>query len=325
MIYHGVNIGHGYVKYITLDDHGSERTLEPFPAMIAPARGSVSASDEAPTTELDGTRYWVGEEARLSPYPMTILAQERLTHPVFIPVLVRSAIQRLALEHCPGICVTCLPATWTQDRVKCQALGQRLRAGAGEDFYTRIRVIPEPVAMLCAVALNNWGATTNHELIRGRVGVIDLGHHTVNLAVVNSLQLVDGSLHTWNLGSARPLAQIAATLSAHFERELSLHDTDLIVRQQSIVIRGTAHPLPQHWDTPLRENGLAIATKIQEVWGSGASLDTILIGGGGALLDQVVRGIRRHFPHARRLQDPQQAIALGCARFARRMAERSNA
>jgi hypothetical protein len=319
MIYHGVNIGHGYVKYITLDENGIEQTLPPFPAMIAPARSDVGTLAEAPTTELDGIPYWVGEEARLSPYPTTILAQERLTNATFIPVLVRSAIQRLELEDSPGPCVTCLPATWAQDREKCRSLGQQLRAGARNgDFYTRIRVVPEPVAMLCAVALGNKGTTTNIDLVQGTVGIIDLGHHTVNIAAVNNLQLVDGSLHTWNLGSARPLAQIASRLSAHFERELSLNDADQIVRNQAIVIRGVAQPLPPNWETPLRENGQAIATKVQEVWGSGAHLDTILIGGGGAALAQIVQGIRDHFPHARRLQDPQQAIALGCARFARR-------
>ncbi len=323
MVFHGVNIGHGFVKYLALDHKGNERVLTPFPAMIAPARNSVSALQEAPTTDFDGVSYWVGDDAHLSPHPITILAQERLTDRVFLPVLLRTAIQRMELASASGPCVSCLPATWARDKAKCQALGAMLRNGAGtgtnSPYYTRIKVIPEPVGLLCAVALDNTGNITQNSLINGTVGIIDLGHHTVNVAAVTNLHLVDGSLHTWNLGSARPLTQIASTLSAHFERELSLHETDQVVRNESIVIRGEPQPLPEGWDTPLVENGLAIATKLQEVWGSGASLNAILIGGGGAALAQVVQGIQSRFPHAQRVQEPQQAIALGCARFARRM------
>jgi plasmid segregation protein ParM len=319
MIYHGVNIGHGFVKYIALDQKGNERSLPPFPAIIAPARNSVGTLQEAPTTEHDGVPYWVGEHASLSPTPTTFLAQERLTDPVFLPVLLRTALHRLHLTTAPGPCVTCLPATWARDKAKCQALGAQLRTGAGQDYYPRIKVIPEPVALLCAVALDNSGAIIQNELVRGTVGIVDLGHHTVNVAAVHNLHLVDGSLHTWNIGSSRPLNAIASTLSAHFERELSLHDADQVVRSQAILIRGETHPLPHDWDAPLHENGQAIATKLQEVWGAGTHLDAILIGGGGAALPQVVQHIRTRFPQSKRVQDPQQVIALGCARFARRL------
>ena len=66
---------------------------------------------------------------------------------------------------------------------------------------------------------------------------------------------------------------------------------------------------------PLAEQVLAEATQL---WNGGAALDAILISGGGALL--LGPYIRRHFRHARVVDDPVFANALGYWRFAQRLA-----
>jgi len=319
---HVPNIGHGYVKYVIIDRDGLEREPVIFPAMVGRAASTVAgAIARAETVEHGDTAWWVGEDALLAPSPLTILAQERLADPAFIPVLVRGAVQRLGGTNggVPGYCVTGLPATWASDVEKAKLLGEHLRAAHGS--YTGIRVIPEPLGLVYAAALDNHGQIVGDPaLLNGQVAVIDLGHHTVDVAVLRKLVPIPTNLDTYALGTARPLQLIRAHLSATFERELTLYETDQAMRAGEVTIAAQPRQLPAGWDRPLLENGEAIAARLVEAWGSGGQFDAVLIGGGGAELTQIVSAIQRRFGHAQVVPQSQTAIARGYARLARRLA-----
>lgn len=319
---HGVNIGHGYVKYALIGPDGSERVLPAFPAMVAKAGASVSgALARAESVTMGDDFWWTGEDALLSPAPITYLGQERLADPLFIPTLLRGALHRLGLSAgTGGVCVTGLPASWAADETKARALGERVRAAL--PGYRHIRVIPEPLGLVYAALLDTSGqlAAGDVALSAGRVGVVDLGHHTDDLCVVDRLRPLPASLATFQIGTARPLAQVAALIGATYERELTLAEADAAVRARTLWVAGQPRPLPEGWQEPLIENGEALAARLVERWGRGADLDAILIGGGGAELPQKVQAIQRRFPQARVVSQPQTAIARGYARLARRLA-----
>lgn len=315
---HGPNIGHGFVKYVVIDEHG-ERSVT-TPAMIAPARRQVTGQlHQVRTVDIQSLPYWTGEDALLSGSPLTILAADRLTDPVFIPALVAGAMQRLGHLNgaSTGACVTGLPATWALDPERCRSLGARLReAYIG---YQTIRVIPEPLGLIYAALLDNAGDLVGDPALQaGSVGVIDLGHHTVDIAIVRQLVPQPQSLDTWQLGTARALSEIRGRLAAATERELSLFEADQAVRSERIRVAGKDEHLPLGWDRPLLELADQIASRLQEAWGAGAHLDTILIGGGGAELKILVAAIQRRFAQAWAVERPQLAIARGYARLARR-------
>ncbi len=319
---HGPNIGHGFVKYVIIDEHGVELTPTIFPAMIAGAgRAVAGALAQATSIECNGKHWWVGADALLSPAPRTLLAQERLHDPVFIPALLRGALGRLGNLNgaSTGICVTGLPATWATDSDKARQLGERLRAAT--PIYRSIRVIPEPLGLIYNALLDNHGNLIGDPaLISGQVAVVDIGHHTVDIAVIQRMIPVPAGLDTYQLGTARPLQQIRARLAHVFERELTLYETDQAVRAGGVKVAGQCQPLPNSWDRPLRENGTLIATRLVETWGRGTQFDAILIGGGGAELAPLVAAIQQHFPHAQVVAQPQTAVARGYARLARRLA-----
>jgi hypothetical protein len=254
-----------------------------------------------------------------------MLAQERLGDPAFIPALLRAALSRLgsgtdAARCVPtgGYCVTGLPSTWAADPAKARQLGDRLRAATSQ--YSGIRVIAEPLGLVYSALLDNHGEIAGDTaLSAGTIAVADLGHHTVDTAIIRQLAAVPSGLNTFTLGTARPLREIRAQLSATFERELTLYETDLVVRVGTLSTAGKARPLPLAWDQPLRENGAAIAARLVEEWGSGVQFDAILLGGGGAAEPRLVSAIQARFPHAVVVDRPQTAIARGYARLARRL------
>lgn len=322
---HGPNIGHGFVKYVIIDEHGKELTPMIFPAMVAGAGKAVAgALVQATSVEFGGKHWWVGADALLSPSPRTVLAQERLVDPTFIPTLMRGALGQFGNLNgsSTGICVTGLPATWAADREKAKQIGERLRAAT--PIYRSIRVIPEPLGLVYSVLLDNNGTLAGDPAMHsGQVAVVDIGHHTVDVAVIQRMIPVPSGLDTYQLGTARPLQQIRAQLGQVFERELTLYETDQAVRAGRLRVAGQLQALPSEWDRPLRDNGELIATRLVEAWGRGAQFDHILIGGGGAELAPLVEAIQQRFPHATVVEQPQTAVARGYARLARRLGQQA--
>ena len=317
---HGANFGHGFVKYSIIDPTGQSLPPLVFPALLAPASAHVPGTLHATPGVMVGEQdYWVGETALLSPHPRTSLGQQRLRDPHFIPALVRHALHQLAAHGAAeGVCVTGLPATWTRDPTHAHALGARLRAATS--LFTEILVIPEPLGVLYALLLDEHGHVCGDEaLVHGTVGVIDLGHHTLDLSVITALRPHADQLVTIPLGTAHALDLIRTHLSTVFERDLSLHATDYAVRTGRVTIAGHARPLPDGWEHPLHTYGETLATRLHETWGTGRQLDAILIGGGGAELAPLTHAIQHRFPHAQVVPDPQLAVARGYARLARRL------
>ncbi len=319
---HGPNLGNGYVKYVVIDQTGQEQPPVVFPATIARAQHTTDGALRQTLTVTVGEQdWWTGDDTRMSSTPLTLLSQERLTDPVFIPALLLGALARMPRVQgaAPSACVTGLPATWSQERSKMQHMGDRV-ASAGYP-YRSIHVIAEPVGLVYAEWLDTNGRIVGDSALEcGRIGVIDLGHLTVDLAIIEHGKPVSESLDTYQLGTAHPLRQIRGRLSAQFDLDLTLHQADQAVQQERLRVAGTYRPLPDGWDQPLLTNAEAIVSRLVGTWGTGGNLDAILIGGGGAAQERIVTAIIDQFPHAQVVPDPQTAIARGYARLARRIA-----
>ncbi len=185
-------------------------------------------------------------------------------------------------------------------------------------------MIAEPLAIVYARLLNNDGDVVGApELQQGKVAVIDLGHHTVDVGVIDAMRPQPHTLATFQLGTAKPLAAIKQRLAARFEVDFSLHAVDQAVRTGTIKVAGKTIDLPQGWDQPLRDNGATIAVQLGELWGNGAQFDAILIGGGGSAVAAITHAILNQFAHADVIPEGQIAVALGYARLARRFGKQS--
>lgn len=321
---HGVNAGHGYTKLVIINRHGQQLDPVVFPSQLAEAGSQQvqGATRQPARIEAGGTSWWVGEDAQLADQQLTMHTAERLDDAAFIPALVRSAYQRAGLigDHANGVCVSCLPATWAASRERCAALGARIRAGTPLSFE-RLRVIPEPVALLYSLLFDDDGQEIGDQQLNGQVGVIDAGQVTLDLAIVRRRLPIEDRLATSaDLGMAVALNKVRARLSGALDMDLSLYEVDQAIRTGSVRMYGDAVRLPDGWDRPLISHANAMAAWIGEAWRGGAKLDAIVLGGGGAELEIVADRVRRLFRHLHVVERPQVAVALGCARYARALA-----
>ena len=98
--------------------------------MVARAEASVAgALVRASRARIGDRQFWTGYDAQLSPSQLTMLGQDRLTDPYFIPALLSSALGRFPHLNGAGggVCVSGLPATWALDTELASALGARIR------------------------------------------------------------------------------------------------------------------------------------------------------------------------------------------------------
>ncbi len=280
---HGVNAGHGYTKLVIINRHGEQLDPIVFPSQVAEAgtQQVQGATRQPARIEAGGSSWWVGEDAQLADTQLTMHTAERLDDEAFLPALIQAAYDRVSRldEEDGAICVSCLPATWAARRERCAALGARIRAGSPIAFE-RLRVIPEPVALLYSLLFDDDGREVGDPQLNRQVGVIDAGQVTLDLAVVRRRLPIEDRLATSaDLGMAAALNKVRARLSGALDMDLSLYEVDQAIRTGHVQMYGNAVRLPDGWDRPLISHVNAMAAWIGEAWRGGAKLDAIVLGG----------------------------------------------
>lgn len=320
LLAHGVNVGYAYTKYVLNLPTGDEQSVV-FPSLLAPAQGQLQgALRRIEVYDLKGQQWWVGEDALLGQYTSD-LRQDRLNDRHFIPVMVRAAVNKLRIPDMRGVCVSGLPASWSEDKEKGLALAEHLRyGGRGLYDFRPIKIINEPLAVVYSQALDVFGEVTDNEtLVEGRVAVVDLGHYTVDVVIVNALRPEPKTLATYTLGTSTALSRIRSMINGAYELDLSLYEVDQSLRRGTVKVAGQEQELPKGWDSTLMHNGDEIASRLTEEWKRGANIDCVLIAGGGAELAPLAQAIAHRFQQSIIAGDGQIAIARGYARFARRL------
>ena len=327
----GLNTGHGFAKIALLTDGHAPITVT-VPAVVSPAQRQLAgAIRRVETVSFDRSTWWIGDDALLTRDARSAMTQDRLKDPTFIPVLVKGTLEALA-RRSNGVqvdqlvpeayCVSGLPATWSLDRTLAGALAERLRAAAQ---LGKVKIIAEPLGLLYAALLNNNGEIAGDERLQsGTVAVVDLGHQTVDVAVMERMIPQADALATYELGTARPLHAIQQRLQVTFNVQLSPYQVDQAIRAGRLTLGAIDSPLPHGWDKPLRENAKNIVIKLAEAWSSGLQFDAIIVGGGGAEVPIIAQAIQERFrSNAHVVPEGQMAVALGYARLGRLLARRA--
>lgn len=221
--------------------------------------------------------------------------------------------------------VTGLPVAFFEDRtdVRDRLLGehraQREERHAQTFRITDCHVIPQPFGALLAVSLDDRGRIIDQDLATGAVGVIDVGGKTTNLLSVNRLSEVSRETASVNVGAWDAVRAVRDWLAIHHPGLEDLQPHQVIEAVVARQVRYYGEPVDltgvvEETLEPLAEQVLAEATQL---WNGGAMLDAVLVSGGGALL--LGGYARNHFPHARVVDEPVFANALGYWRFAQRL------
>lgn len=220
--------------------------------------------------------------------------------------------------------VTGLPVAFYNDQaiLRDLLLGEHraTREGRRAQVFrvTDCRVIPQPFGALLAEALDDRGNVADMDLATGDVGVIDVGGKTTNLLSVNRLAEIGKETASVNVGAWDAVRAVREWLTEHC-RHLDLQDhqiVDAIIARQ-VKYYGEPVELGGVVDAALEPMADQVIAQATQLWNGAAGLDAILVSGGGALL--LGPAIQAHFRHARVVQEPVFANAVGYWRFAQHL------
>lgn len=227
------------------------------------------------------------------------------------------------------VLVTGLPVAFYADRTVLhnRLMGTHKITRQGRHAQTfrvnECRVIPQPFGALLAAALDDRGRVADQDLATGSVGVIDIGGKTTNLLSVRRLAEIGRETESVSVGAWDVVRAVRSYLADHCPN-LELRDHQVV---EAIVARRVRYygqpvelgPVVSAVLEPMAGQVIAQATQL---WNGGASLDAILVAGGGALL--LGPSVKAHFRHARVVAGPVFANAEGYWKLAQRLGSGAN-
>ncbi len=315
----GHNPGQRFVKD-TITADGGRRDLRPYPAVIAPwaksdDTGLVRKSRDL-TATVAGANYIGGAAAERLPLANRQMANGRLEpHSPMYQALAQMSAQHTGLSRGPRptvLIATALPVAW-RDPAAEEAIRGHLRAGLGNIVdIADIYVQSEPNAVVSHELLDDDGQIRKDQaaLAKGLVAVGDLGGATLNRSVLEGLRALPGQ-------SASPLLGSRQVVEALMQQSGQQY-IDAEKRLEAAVKSPGQDPEAAAFLKQYRE---AVVGELQRAWSSFKPVAYVFAGG---TAHWVAEDLRRAFKGARVVSNPQQAIAIGLWRYARRKALRSS-
>ncbi|MBN1921169.1 MAG: ParM/StbA family protein [Anaerolineae bacterium] len=323
-MYTGIDIGYNATKAVT------DRRRTTFPSAVgSPDRASftLNGGNESAIVLLSPSHVLIGEEAVQQSRFLNRREDRRWIDSGEWLALFIAALTGLTSGSPVDVeVVTGLPVSFYSDKEQVQQrlLGEhRVQREGRRGQILRVvnaRVIPQPFGSLLAEVLDERGQIQQRDLAQAAVGLIDIGGKTCNLLSVNRLSEIGRETTSVNIGGWNLVRAVRQWLAQHYPGLDDLRDHQLATAIQARTLHYYGEPVK---DFPAVVNDLAadlarqILSEASHLWNGGATLDAILVTGGGALL--LGEHIRRHWTHARLVSEPVYGNAVGYWKFARRL------
>lgn len=318
MIAWGHNPGQFAVKDTCDGATGKRVESAPYPAVIAPwERSDDLGLNRRALLEatVNGATYIGGQFAARLPGAIRQMANGRLhaDSPIY------AAFAQMSHQHIklaqratvPVVIATALPVAWRDDDATA-ALEAHIRAGLrGKAHIRALYVRSEPGAVVYHEMLDDDGniRTDQKILAKGVICVADIGGATLNRAVLEEITALPGQAASPLLGSKRAIDMLAQRDGIGF--------VDAEQRLRAAVSQPGRDTTA---DIMLRQYQEAVVAELQQAWSAFNPVAYLIAGGtshwvGGALL-------RAFGAKARVIDRPQQAVATGLWRYAKRQIAR---
>lgn len=311
----GHNPGQRFVKD-TLTVNGKRRDLRPYPAVIAPWAKADDTGLAQRTRDLSakvGGRHYIGGEAA-ERLPMANREQSRGrldAENAMYQALAQMSAQHAGLNGKTRVLIaTALPVGWRDADAEAQIKAHIRRALADILTIVDIYVQSEPNAVVGSELLDDDGNIRQDQaqLATDLVCVGDIGGGTLNRTVLEKLRALPGEAASPDLGSSRVVKNLAQRRGVQYvDAERQLETAARTPGRDTVA------------DALLQQYAESVITEFREAWKSYTTALHIFAGG---TAHWIAPELLRAFPGARIVAKPQQAIAIGLWRYARRKAQR---
>ncbi len=276
--------------------------------------------------EYDQKRYFIGDIAYQQSIPRVTMTSERFTSQEGLSLLL-SALVLLSNQQYEDIkLITGLPVSeyaGLKDKYKNALTGRHNIKllepdGKVKEFYsfdiTEVKILPQPVGTLFDRVLNNQGIIENEQHAIGRLAVLDIGKHTVDLVLTDALQFVDRLSTSFNdIGIFDAYRDLSLRLKEH-GYDIPADSLEPYIRNGKN-LKG----LPELKEVVFANQAEKILSRVYNTWPDLWNIDWIYITGGGAIVlcDHIMRNLNAD--RAVICKDATFTNCRGFFKFAKRM------
>ncbi|MCC6976445.1 MAG: ParM/StbA family protein [Anaerolineae bacterium] len=268
------------------------------------------ALSQIPPAEILSLRGRTGDEAAIS-NPFRLL-------------MMKAALGKLLMdtvwdgEQVPVVLSAGLPVDHMPDApaLKEALLGHhQVETDAGRFMVevTQVMVMPQPYGAYYTRFLTETGAINTQHTAQ-ITGIVDVGHFTTDLIVDNGGEYIDSMSGSVEAGVHTAHERIAALLERKLREKPHPAMVEEALLKGIVRVRGKDLDLSKEVSEALTSLRRATLKLMGEKWQTGARIDAIYLGGGGAQL--VAAEVQHAYPHAELIRDAQFANAQGYLNYA---------
>lgn len=148
-----------------------------------------------------------------------------------------------------------------------------------------VKILPQPFGTLFDVLLNERGELVDSKLASGKIGVVDIGYNTLDLARSDNLEFINPRSTSFSgLGMFTAFQSLSLELYRNLGVEITPERIEPIIRCGELRVSGQMKSIIEYKRAALRAAADQIVSRIKSLWPDRWELDRILISGGGAIL-----------------------------------------
>jgi plasmid segregation protein ParM len=294
----GIDIGFGFTKATNGKD-----TLV-FKSLLGDAADVqfwADFGDDAPTDHIhvtiDGESYFIGDLAEQQSSVLNFtLDQERLLSD-YVKILSLTAAGMLTQNgsstHRPINLVSGLPIGFFKEnhnRFNEQLTGHHTitfhspdgKETIREIYINKVRMLPQPMGSILNLLMNNDGKVANTDLARQKIGVVDIGFRTTDLAILDRLRYINRGSKTIDMGIAKAFGVIANKLREKSSVNVELYRLYRAAETGTITMRGHGFSFPKIREQVYSQLATSIADEVDRLWVNDWDIEAIYLSGGGS-------------------------------------------
>ena len=298
-----IDVGFGRTKGMD-----GKQTIE-IPSLISDFRElSFSGLDNKGETEklavsYNGRRYFVGDLAKRQGVPRSTLSPDRTIQDEGM-VLLLTAMTLLSDNHSKlvvGLPVNDFERLRSQYRqvLKGQHKIQRLNlSGSVQKEHKfdiqEIKVLPQPYGAFLNQLLSDAGEINKNWYCS--VGVIDIGHYTVDLAKIIEMDYIDqDSISFSDIGVSSVFSYLTKAIHQSHGVQILPENIETVVKRGKIKNQGKEVGVHHTVQSAIESTANLIVNRAQNTWQNFSDLDRILVTGGGSAI--MGRTLQKLIPH----------------------------
>lgn len=315
----GLDIGYGFVKAKT-----GERDVV-FPSVVgdvvqADFGNDLVTAGAGRTIAVDGRRWFYGRHAQKhSRNPLILFSRERTEQRDIMRVLLCAAIAELGIDGRISLC-TGLPVGWFADRDDLEGILKGRHDFVVDDRPTSVVVhqvvtVPQPFGSFFDQILDTEGRLVNRSIAGAKIGILDIGTFTCDLAVADCLEYIPKLSGSKTIAMSNVWRHVRDGIKDAYGIEYEMDQVDEIVRNgQCITVEGQEKTVSALVDAAIDSLAQQVIAFARDRWGHARDFKRIILTGGGAYY--IADRIKDVYPHTVVLHAPHLGNLRGFHRYA---------